>query len=121
MRRRNLLAAGISILLLIGLLALMLFMAFSNLLLGFDIVDRLVFGGLNIVIWLAISILAIPVVIFVIITIIWLVMEARQATRDPERRWRFSRKPQLERADATGQYGPNQEPTEGRDEGPENG
>ena len=88
MRRRNLVAAVISILLLIGLMALMLFIAFSNLFLGLDVVDRLVLGGVNMFIWIGVSLLAIPVFIFVMITIVWLVMEARRATRDPnKRRW----------------------------------
>jgi uncharacterized BrkB/YihY/UPF0761 family membrane protein len=91
MRRRNLISAVISILSLIGLLALMLFISLSAVMSGLDMVDRLVFGGLNIVVWLAISFLAVPVVIFAIITIIWLTMETRRATRDPHRRRWFSR------------------------------
>jgi|GEM_PF-6616833 len=104
MRRRNLVAAVISILLLLGFLALMIFVAFSTIITGFDILDRLVLSGVNVIIWIAISLLAAPVFLFVILTIIWLTMEARRATQDVSRATWLAPKAHPEISDLDHQY-----------------
>lgn len=119
MRRRNAIAAVVSIILLIVLLGIMLSIAFSGILFGFDLVDRLVFGGITFLLWIGVVILAVPIFIFVIITIIWLVLEARAATKlvaraqaQAEPQWQAPKAspqtPDVEHEYTTGQISPQE-------------